>query len=159
MLIRSMSAPRSRSARSASFGVAGLSRSTEFDYRAVNLRDDEVVIFATHRPRPALDLARCPSDRALERRGCVTAPPVRRRRPRAIAGACSNRGPFPDREIATDHAAVTVDQAVGDAVHMLGQRPRGWGWVHRTIYFLSLRATALRAIAVSLNFRSSNGNS
>jgi len=40
-----------------------LSRSTEFVYGLVNLGDDEVVIFATHRLRLALDLARYRSDR------------------------------------------------------------------------------------------------
>jgi hypothetical protein len=29
-------------------------------------------------------------------------------------------------QFCTDHAAVAVDQAVGDAVHMLGKRPGSW---------------------------------
>ena len=31
---------------------------------------------------------------------------------------------IPDRQVATDHAAVAIDQAVGDAVHVRGKRPR-----------------------------------
>jgi hypothetical protein len=49
MLNRSMSAPRARSACWVSSGVG----STEFVYGVVNLRDDEVVTFLTHRLRPA----------------------------------------------------------------------------------------------------------
>jgi hypothetical protein len=34
--------------------------------------------------------------------------------------------PVTDRQVAADHAAVAVDQAMGYAVHVLGKHPRAW---------------------------------
>ena len=92
----------------------------------------------TRHLRPALDLVRYRSDQALERRGCVTARLARRRRARggsapspALARAAV-RSQSGDRSRSRGRlpviAAVTVNHAFGDAVHVLGKRPRAWWW-------------------------------
>ena len=102
---------------------------------------------ATRHPRPALDLAQYRSDQALERRGCVTARPARQRQ---LAEDLRHRRRLleqrsvPDREIAADHAAVSVDQAVGDAVHMFPKMSR-------------VRAKAQAAVHPSVDCRSRAG--
>src|ERR1700730_18429179 len=71
---------------------------------------------ARHRSSRAPRAARtrnCPVGTRRRVRG-GSAPSQRLCEPRTVA----------DRQVATDHASVAIDQAVGDAVDMLGKRPR-----------------------------------